>query len=333
MAPYLSVIVPTKNDSKYIDGCLQSLFQQTFKEYEVIVVDGHSDDDTVEKARKYPAQIFFENIGSRGGACNVGAENAQGEVLVFTDADCILPSDWLEKIAKCFRSTPELGALGGLDLNAKDDTLIAKSKGVIMIFRRTRAKEDMAAAYKIKGCNSAYRKNLFRMVGGFDSSLKYSEDSELHGRLLHRGARLLFDPDIYVWHFRRQNNLLALKRSIKNARNSVPAHFRRQTLLSLRIRGRYGFTSHLIFFGSLIFILALMAATLNGLFWLAIQIELLIIIIGILCYTAWTFKNYFSFPESLLVPLIIVLDTVFRLIGIYQGLILQLIHRKERNAH
>ena len=98
----ISVILPVKNEEKKIERCLEAVFSQTIKPFEVIVVDGHSTDKTVENARKFPVRIFYEDYHTRAGACQVGVENARGEFVAFTDADCIPERNWLESLVKEF---------------------------------------------------------------------------------------------------------------------------------------------------------------------------------------------------------------------------------------
>lgn len=98
----ISVIIPVKDEEKKIERCLEAVFGQTIKPFEVIVVDGHSTDKTVRKARKFSVNILYEDYHTRAGACQIGVENAKGEYVAFTDADCIPERDWLENLVKEF---------------------------------------------------------------------------------------------------------------------------------------------------------------------------------------------------------------------------------------
>jgi glycosyltransferase involved in cell wall biosynthesis len=85
----ISVIIPVRNEAEKIERCLEAVFNQTIKPFEVTVVDGHSRDRTVENAKKFSVKILYEDYGTVGGARQVGVENARGEFVAFTDADCI----------------------------------------------------------------------------------------------------------------------------------------------------------------------------------------------------------------------------------------------------
>ena len=84
----ISVIIPVKNEEDKIERCLEAVFDQIVQPFEVIVVDGHSTDKTVENARKFAVRILYENYGTAGGARQVGVGNAEGDYVAFADADC-----------------------------------------------------------------------------------------------------------------------------------------------------------------------------------------------------------------------------------------------------
>jgi len=75
---------------KKIEQCLEAVFSQSLKPYEVIVVDGHSSDRTVERAREFPVKVMYEDYGTVGGARQVGVLSAESEIVAFTDADCTI---------------------------------------------------------------------------------------------------------------------------------------------------------------------------------------------------------------------------------------------------
>jgi glycosyltransferase involved in cell wall biosynthesis len=79
MGTTISVIIPVKNEESKIETCLKAVFSQTLKPCEVIVVDGHSTDKTVENALKFPVQLYYEEYPTRAGANNVGIAKARGD--------------------------------------------------------------------------------------------------------------------------------------------------------------------------------------------------------------------------------------------------------------
>src|SRR5512136_2312007 len=100
----ISVVIPTFNEEENIAQCLVSLTHQTVprSDYEIIVVDGGSKDATCEIAGKYADRVFTQTSKKVGGARNDGVMASKGEIIATTDADCILPRDWISRIEKDF---------------------------------------------------------------------------------------------------------------------------------------------------------------------------------------------------------------------------------------
>lgn len=208
----VSVVIPTLNDGEDLDRALGSLSRQTLS-HEVIVVDGYSTDGTVDVAKRHGADVVFEEIGTRGGACNVGAERASGNVVVFTDADAYFPGDWLERIVEKFEATGA-DVVGGEDV-MKDGSRFEKALFAIDLDREEPV--DGEAWRRVRGCNSAYRRELL-LENPFDPELKSIEETELHYRLHRNGASFSFDTDIEVFHRRRQGLRALFKQLRRNGR-------------------------------------------------------------------------------------------------------------------
>ena len=98
----ITVIIPVKNEEEKIERCLKAVFDQITKPCEVIVVDGHSTDRTMQIAKKFLLKVLYEDYGAVGGARQVGVENAKGDFIAFTDADCILERNWIDNLVKEF---------------------------------------------------------------------------------------------------------------------------------------------------------------------------------------------------------------------------------------
>jgi len=108
----VSVVIPAYNEERYIGKCLESIAQQTEKPDEIIVVDNNCTDKTPEIAKKFGARIVKEKKQGMIAARNAGFDSAQYEIIARTDADAILPPDWIVKIKEHFKD-PNLGALSG----------------------------------------------------------------------------------------------------------------------------------------------------------------------------------------------------------------------------
>lgn len=204
----ISVIIPVKNEAEKIEQCLEAVFNQTLKPYEVIVVDGHSTDRTVENARKFPVKVFYEDYHTRAGACQIGVGNAEGEFIAFTDADCIPEKGWLENLVREFNEVA-VGVGGGIknigeglwekSINLAMGTFLGSANSI-----QGRFFKDKRYVNSISGCNSMYRKDDILKVGGFNVISPGAEDAELNRKLLKFG-KLLYTPNGIISHNHRWN--------------------------------------------------------------------------------------------------------------------------------
>lgn len=204
----ISVIIPVKNEGNKIEQCLEAVFSQTIQPYEVIIVDGHSTDETVTNAQKFQVNILYEDYGAVGGARQVGVENADGDFVAFTDADCIPEEIWLENLVKGF-DEGIVGVGGGIknigtglwekSIALALDSFLGSANSV-----QDRVFNDERFVKSISGCNSMYKKIDLKNVGGFNVKLSVNEETELNSRLSKFG-KLLYVPNAIVLHNQDRN--------------------------------------------------------------------------------------------------------------------------------
>jgi len=202
-APKISVVIPVLNDQARIKDCLKAVFNQTLPPYEVIVVDGHSTDNTVKNALNFPVRVVFEDFGTVGGARQVGVEEAQGDYIAFTDSDCIPQKDWLENLVREF-DDGIVGVGGGIknigtglweeSISLALDTFLGSANSV-----QDRVLKGKRIVKSISGCNSMYRKRDILEAGGFDVHLSINEDTDMNRRLQDFG-RIFYTPDALIHH-------------------------------------------------------------------------------------------------------------------------------------
>lgn len=188
MQEIISFIIPTKNEEGYIENCLRSIknLKTNNTKTEIIVVDSYSTDRTVNIVRKY-ARVIFEKRKGPGVARNTGAKIAKGDILVFADADVILPSDFLDKLKKNFRK-PILGCVFRQETNT----------GLIEIWNIIIKYLTRIGFTITNGCCFAFDANAFRRVGGFDPDLLTNEDHDLARRVSKLG-RFYFMDNIKIF--------------------------------------------------------------------------------------------------------------------------------------
>ncbi len=190
-----SVIIPTLNEEKYLPTTLKLLRLQDIKDFEIIVVDGHSSDKTVEIAEKYADKVIISERGISKQR-NIGAKYAKNEILLFTDADAIIPPDWVRTTLTLFEQDATLlCACGRVHPHRQASVFlrIAYFWADIVKFFLHRTGIMLAA-----GCNMAVRKSAFKKIGGFDESLQTREDLEFATRLAKYG-KVDFFSNLIVW--------------------------------------------------------------------------------------------------------------------------------------
>lgn len=167
----ISIIIPTLNEGKYLSILLESIRKQTFKNYEIIVADALSKDNTVEIAKKYKAKIVKGGMPAVGR--NKGAKAANGDFLFFLDADVKLPKNFLKKAYNEMQkrnlnlATCEMKPISGLLI----DKVIHDSVNLIM-------KLSQYSNPHASGSCLFVSKKLFEKIGGFNEDLKLAEDHE-----------------------------------------------------------------------------------------------------------------------------------------------------------
>jgi glycosyltransferase involved in cell wall biosynthesis len=189
-----SIIVPTLNEEAYLPKLLKSLRLQTFQDFEVIVVDGGSKDGTVQKARALGAHVIIRKSGIAQ-ARNIGAASSKGEILIFLDADCVVPKVFLEK-AKEILEKGSAGCLMGRPEPLETSLFgrIAYTFGWLLSFLNLTMPGYMGFIV---------RRMAFELVGGYDESLIYAEDMDFQRRLS-RITKIEHPKDLIVFSSTRR---------------------------------------------------------------------------------------------------------------------------------
>lgn len=198
----LSVVIPAYNEEDRIVRCLESLAaQRTRRPFEVIVVDNGSTDGTAAAARRFwerlAIRVLREPRKGRGAARRLGWEAARGALVFSTDADAVLPPDWLERGARALLADPGVAAVTGPAL-IDDCTAITNALHNVglNLWRRCSSAVLLGRTY-VRGANFAARKSAYEAAGGFDALADAQEDMDLSFRLEEYG-RILFVPRMSV---------------------------------------------------------------------------------------------------------------------------------------
>jgi peptidoglycan/xylan/chitin deacetylase (PgdA/CDA1 family)/GT2 family glycosyltransferase len=188
---FVSVVIPAYNEEKYLPLCLESIRKQDYAgEYEVIVVDNASTDNTAKVALDWGAKVVYESKRSPACARQKGVEAATGEIIAFIDADTQAPACWLSTIVSRFVREPETVVVSGpyAYCDAGRIAKIFSYSNFISIILDQLFRKVLNKGSAIWGSNFAVRRSALLEVGGFDTSIRfYGEEYELSLRLKKAG--------------------------------------------------------------------------------------------------------------------------------------------------
>lgn len=212
--PKYSVIIPVYNRAQELSELLGSLATQTFKKFEVIVVDDGSSlraDVVVDKFREQlDISYYYKPNTGQGKSRNYGFEKAKGDYLVIFDSDCEIPPHYFDAVEQALHEN-KLDVWGGPDMAAQHYTLLQKSISYCMTSVLTtggiRGGKQAANNFQPRSFNMGMRKEAFQKSGGFHLN-RLSEDIELSIRLKKMGYKIGLIEDAFVYH-KRRTSLLA----------------------------------------------------------------------------------------------------------------------------
>ncbi|MEM5836309.1 MAG: glycosyltransferase [Candidatus Aenigmatarchaeota archaeon] len=209
--PFVSVIIPTLNEEKYIENCLKAVRAQDYKgKYEIIVADGKSKDRTVEIAKKYADKVIVVEKKGIAVGRNAGAKEAKGEIFIFIDADTVAAFNLLTELVKGFKK-------GVVGVTCPVIPLSASMSEFLLYWFYD---QFMRASLKTKkpqvaGMCVAYERKAFEKIGGFDESIKTCEDYDLSERISKLGKIVCTDSTFVMSSPRRIRKWGKTKAAIK----------------------------------------------------------------------------------------------------------------------
>lgn len=285
---FISVVIAVRNEKHHIAKCIESLFNQDYDEYEVIVVDGMSDDGTYgllqEMKKKYDFKLLRNEKKNAAAGRNIGIDAAIGEAIAFIDGDAIAAHNWLSSIRKAFEKSNAIG-VGGPDLLPEDSEYKARAIGLVMTSPLARGgrfnpstqhamMEKERYVEHIPTCNLCLKKEIFDEVGKFDENFVKGQDLELNYRIVKAGYKLFYSPSIQVIHYRKQHIRHFARQIYKWAKAKAAI---------IKKHGMQGITSH-IYLWPLYAILGFMALFLPSLLFNTMQSFLSLLFLGGVVY-------------------------------------------------
>lgn len=218
-----SIVIPVYNRPEEVDELLQSLTTQTFKDFEVVIVEDGSDIPCKEVVNKYADRLnlkyFTKPNSGPGQTRNYGVERSQGEFVIVLDSDVVLPHDYLLSTSN-FQLSTQADAWGGPDRAHESFSSVQKAINYSMTSFFTTGgirggKKQMDKKFYPRSFNMGIRRTLYQKLGGF-SEMRFGEDIDFSIRIYESGARCCLFPDAWVWHKRRTD----FKKFFKQVHNS-----------------------------------------------------------------------------------------------------------------
>lgn len=269
--PFISALLVTYNESKYIEKSLGSLLAQDYPHdsYEIIVIDGGSTDDTLDKAKTL-AEKYSQNYDITPNVrlidnpkrilapgWNLGIRNAKGEYVIRIDAHAVAQPDFLRLNVETMMNVDTVCVGGKLITEANSETgevirdILSSSFGVGNSSFRT----SNEAGYADTAVYGLYKKEIFEKAGYFDETLVRNQDVEMHSRIKRAGGRFYFNPAIVSTYYSRDTVKKMLKQAYGNGFWNLIILKKNNAKLSIR---------HMIPF---CFVLFLIVTTLVGIAW------------------------------------------------------------------
>lgn len=212
--PFVSVIVAARNEAGTITGCLQSLSNQSYdaSQYEIILVDDHSDDRTLALAEGFKATIekprivtlsLEDNLNHYGKPAAIahGIASCQGEFVLCTDVDCVVQPEWISSMVRCFE--PDIVFVAGPVAEISGNTLRSRLQSLEFLGLIATGAGLIGSGKPIicNGANIGYRRSAFEAVSGYGQDATSCDDETLMQRMLVRKTGKVifnFDPSALV---------------------------------------------------------------------------------------------------------------------------------------
>jgi glycosyltransferase involved in cell wall biosynthesis len=257
--PFVSVIIPVYNDAKRLTLCLSALEQQTYPQaqYEVIVIDNASDPE--QNIAGVVAQFgqtiaAYEAVPGSYAARNTGIDIARGEVIAFTDADCIPAPNWIETGVSALLSTPNCGLVAGrieIFFQNPDCLTSVELYESVMAFQQ----QEHLEKYQYGSTANVFTfKRVLNQVGRFDAAVKSNGDYEWGRRVAAAGFQQRYAADVCIAHPARRTFAELFKRTTRLAGGIYDAQIQKRA--SLIDRNKLFFRIALeIFFSPMMFAL------------------------------------------------------------------------------
>lgn len=209
--PLVSVMIPAWNEGVGVLGTIKSVMQSSYRNIEIVVINDGSTDNSDQKIREFLAEyastpdrdisiqyVYQQNTG-KGGALNRAVSQAQGEILLSIDADCVVDKDAVKEFVEVFKDPDVYASVGNVKIGNKDTSVgIVQFLEFLFSFYFKRADAVLGSIYIIGGAAGAFRREIFEKLGGYSEG-NITEDIELSVRIQDLGLKIEYASKAIVY--------------------------------------------------------------------------------------------------------------------------------------
>lgn len=307
----ISVIIVTRNEERYIIDCIQSIEEQFSSEqlWELIIVDGLSEDKTVELSKEYletsatfPFRVLNNPKRILASGWNIGIKASNGKFIIRPDAHAILYPDYISNGLITLKERPEVGAVGGaLKTLSKNfwGSVIKEALSSKIGVGNSSFRVGAKSGYKDTAVYGLYRREVFDDAGLFDENLTRHQDTEFHAKVISKGWKFWLNDEMQAGYYCR-DSISSLSKQMFNIGRYIPDLITGKHTQSVQIRHLIPFIFFSIFFAGLII----------GLFipifqWLAIlQMTIYLAVLIVFSFAKVFSSGKLKMKNLLLVPVI-----------------------------
>lgn len=247
----VSFITIVLNEEKTIDSFLGSLRSQSKKPDEVVIVDGNSTDETVERIKNYESRIKEKRIefklivkkGNRSVGRNEAIKNATGDIIISSDAGCVLDKNWVKNITEPFKS-PKVDVVAGYYKPITNNIFEKCLSAYTCVMEDRLDKNNFLPSSR----SIAFRKSVWEKSGGYPQNLNTCEDLVFASRLKKQGYIFVFQQNAFVLWPQKKNIKEAFKQLFSYATGDGQAHYFRPQTPFLFLRYLIGFVLLIVYF-------------------------------------------------------------------------------------
>lgn len=200
--PFVSIIVPVYNGDRTIENCIKSILSLNYpaSKHEIIIVDNNSKDNTFKIIQNFPVISLIESkIQSSYATRNTGIRRSKGEIVAFTDSDCVVDKDWILNAVKCFKEE-KVGCVGGKIVGYSPSNYIEE----YLVKTGALSQGSIRFLPYAQTANAFYRRDVFNTIGYFEEKWISGGDADLTWRmLLHSDYGIAHCDDALIYHVHR----------------------------------------------------------------------------------------------------------------------------------